>query len=304
VSVASALLALLLATIGLAACAGTTRPHEEVREERAPILSLVEGGGILMADNRKFLFALYDDGTVIHATPRDTWPRDRHHANTPGYVRAKLTLEEKTKLLQRLRPEELQSVPDRFEHFCDWPSTIPAKTTCTDRGNGERECVTEGNNGSCWTDSATFSLVWRNGSQATTIFLIGGLDGGPTDDRSEAPAALLRIWDTLTTDEGDGLSWTPDRELLEFRSREGVKDTPRRSACPWPSEFGGEHPGTEEFRDGNLCRVLPAAVREPARDWIQRCHGFARLRADWYVDVFVHDLLPGEPPGDAAKACR
>jgi hypothetical protein len=231
----SALLALLLATIGLAACAGAgpgpARPHEEVREERAPILSLVQHGGILMADNRKFLFALYDDGTVIHATPRDTWPRDRYHANTPAYVRAKLTLEEKTKLLQRLRPEELQSVPKTFEHFCDWPSTIPPKTTCTDIGNGKQACVIGGDDrNSCWSDSATFSLVWRNGRQSTAIDLVGGLDGGPTDDRSKVPAALLRIWDALTTFEADGQSWTPDRELLEFRSREGFKDAPGRSA--------------------------------------------------------------------------
>src|SRR5262249_42534250 len=156
------------------------------------ILSLVQDSGILLADNRKFLFALYDDGTVIHATPESTWTRDRYHASTPGYVRAKLTPEEMAMLLRRLRPEELQNAPKTFDHSCDWPvKRVPreshARDAAADGGDFVGEIV--GGTMSCWTDSAGFDLTWRDGAQTTRISLIGGLDGGPSDDRSEVPAA-------------------------------------------------------------------------------------------------------------------
>src|SRR5438270_9877696 len=123
---------LLLVLTGLAACArqGAPRSSSEPRLDRPPLLSLVEDPGIVMGDDRVFLFALYDDGTLIHARPRSTWSRDEYRASKVRYVRTKLTDEEKTALLRRLRPEELQSLPKRFEHTCDWPSTIPLQTIC------------------------------------------------------------------------------------------------------------------------------------------------------------------------------
>jgi hypothetical protein len=102
-----ALHVLWVALLGMAACAGTVRPREEVREEPAPILSLIEGNGLRLGSDRRFIFALYDDGTLIHALSGSAWTRDR-----PAYARKKLTLEEKAKLLQLLRPEELQSLPE------------------------------------------------------------------------------------------------------------------------------------------------------------------------------------------------
>ena len=69
----------------------------------APVLQVVEEPGLLLGDDRKLLFALYDDGTVLHATRRSTWTRGENGFPIARYVLTKLPPGEKQRLLANLR---------------------------------------------------------------------------------------------------------------------------------------------------------------------------------------------------------
>lgn len=283
--------ALLLAGFAPSAVAGSqadsAQPSSETWEDRRPVLQLVEDAGILLADNRKFRFALYDDGTVIYASPPGTWTRDHYGASVPTYFRVRLSPEEKTKLLARLNPEEL--------HLLKESSFSGCKSRFTPGPDGKEGGTIE----SCGTDGPTFNLVYRDGVRTKSVEIDYDLDPGPFSNRESIPASLVRIWDALTKFNAGGAVWTPERFLLTFHNVAESDISKKKRAtigCPWPPERADEFPSESELRTGYVCRVLPASLHETTREWIMKCWGLARPSRKRFVSVRVWDLLPGERP--------
>src|SRR5438132_3908584 len=95
----------------------------------APVLQLVEQPGLLLGDDRKLLFALYDDGTVIHTAPRSTWTRGANGFPVARYLLTKLSPVVKEQLLARLRAEELHTLKKRSYDGCRAGATPSAGAT-------------------------------------------------------------------------------------------------------------------------------------------------------------------------------
>jgi hypothetical protein len=276
----------LASTDPVASDAGSGSPNAEVREERPPVLQLVEDAGILLADNRKLRFALYDDGTVIYASPRDTWAEDRYHAYVPTYFRARLSAEEKAKLLSRLNPDELYLLKESSFRGCK------SKVTHEPKGHG---WTIEG----CPTDGPTYFLVYRGGERTVSVEIEYDLDPGPHSNRESIPASVVRIWDVLTQFSAAAEAWKPERSLVTFLNVAESEISKERRAtigCQWPAERADQFPSESELKAGKVCRVLPASLRDATRDWIMKCWGLARPRRHRFVSVRVWDLLPGERP--------
>ena len=87
-------------------------------ELSAPVLQAVEQPGVVLGDDSKLLFALYDDGTVLHAAPRSSWTRGANGFPVARYLLTKLSPGEKQRLLAKLRPEELHTLKKRAYEGC------------------------------------------------------------------------------------------------------------------------------------------------------------------------------------------
>ena len=251
----------------------------------APVLQVVEEPGLLLGDDRKLLFALYDDGTVLHATRRSTWTRGENGFPIARYVLTKLPPGEKQRLLAKLRPEELHTLKKRAYEGCRSHLTRSAGAT-TFHG--------------CATDQPLYTFVARNAGSTARVSLYSGLSStGPHSNRGAAPRVLVRLWDALSDFDAAGEAWEPTSMLVTFRNYAGDIPQERRATigCPWPEELAADFPSSEQLQTRQVLRVLPQSRRRAVHDWILRCSSLARV-ADRLVLVRAHDLFPGEPPGD------
>jgi hypothetical protein len=251
-------------------------------EPSAPVLQLIEQPGVVLGDDRKLMFALYDDGTVLHAAPRSTWARGANGFPVARYVLTKLPPGEKQRLLAKLRPEELHTLKKRVYEGCRSHITRSAGST-TFSG--------------CPTDQPLYTFVARNAGSTARVSLYFGLSPGSHSNRPAAPPVLVRLWDALSDFDAAGEGWRPTSMLVTFRNH--ARDIPRERrasiGCVWPEELAADFPSGEQLEKGRVLRVLPQSRRPVVHDWILRCSSLARVQ-DRFVLVRAYDLFPGEPP--------
>jgi hypothetical protein len=250
----------------------------------APVLQLVEQPGLLLGDDRKLLFALYDDGTVIHTAPRSTWTRGANGFPVARYLLTKLSPVVKEQLLARLRAEELHTLKKRTYDGCRAGATPSAGATTIH---------------ACATDQPFYTFVARNAGSTARVSLYSGLSPGSHSNRGAAPRVLVRLWDALSDFSAAGEAWEPSSMLVTFRnhSRDIPQEQRATVGCPWPEELAADFPSVQQLQAPRVLRVLPASRRRAVHDWILRCSSLARIQ-DRFVLIRAYDLFPAEPPED------